>query len=107
MLVRENAPEEFKDIFDDCAVELIAKLARKYALNEGIVELKDIVANMSNDELNKLPERLKRHSDMECYVADVMFDAMVECVRYGARKQEAYTYEHFSKMLQSCVGKGS
>ena len=106
MVIREDALEQFKEVFDDCAVELIAKLARKYALNEK-VELKVIVENMTDDELKKLPESLKRRSGWEGYVAEVMFDAMVDCVRYGAREQEAYTYRHYSKMLQSCIGKGS
>lgn len=106
MLVREDTPEELKEVFDDCAVELIAKLARKYALNEK-TDLKTIVENMSGDELKNLPDTLKRRSGWEGYVAEVMFDAMVDCVRYGARKQEAHAYEHFTKMFQSCISKGS
>lgn len=106
MVIREDAPEELKEVFDDHAVELIAKLARQYALNEK-VDLKDIIENMTNDELEKLPESLRRRSGWKGYVAEVMFDAMVECVRYGAYKQEAWTYSHYSQMLQSCIGKGS
>lgn len=106
MVIREDAPEELKEVFDDHAVEPIAKLARKYALNEK-AELKEIVDNMSNDELEKLPESLRRRSGWEGYVAEVMFDAMVDCVRHGVHKQESWVYSHYSQMLQSCIGKGS
>lgn len=104
MIGYENTPETCTETFDLVAVLAIAKLAKQHALDEKFRPLSLII---EETDISKFPEGLQKRSVWQGEVADELYEAMFNCVRYGIQKQKSYVDAHFRKMFMSCVGKGS
>lgn len=107
MLSFEKVPQEYREEFDERAVEWISKLARDHALDDEAPCLDTIIGNMTNSELKLLPEMLRKKSAWNGYIARVMFNEMLNCFFSGAYHQKEYTEKHLRDMFKLCTDKGS